>query len=323
MPEMLVYILFVAGFIFLVFGANWLVDAAAALAKKYRVSNLVIGLTVVALGTSAPELVVNLVASFRGTADVAFGNVLGSNVSNVWLILGVSALIFPLAAGRTTIGREIPFALLGAVLVGVLANDWLIGGRSGPQLHRLDGVVLSLLFLGFMGYAYVIRRDGDAESEPLPRIRERSIGRLVFMLLAGMLALVVGGRWIVAGAVEIASHVGMSQALISLTVVALGTSLPELATCVAAALKRNTGIILGNVIGSNVFNVFFVLGITAVVRPLPYNTLLNFDVGAGIASVLLLWLLLGLNRSGGLKRWHGILFVGLYAAYIAMLVVRG
>ncbi len=320
---MLVYFSFIAGFIFLVFGANWLVDAAASLAKKYRVSNLVIGLTVVALGTSAPELVVNLVASFRGTADVAMGNVLGSNVSNVWLILGVSALIFPLAAGRKTISREIPFALLGALLVGLLANDWLIAAPHGPVLHRLDGMVLTVLFLGFMGYAYAIRGEKEAENEVQSHIRERSPGWLVVMLLAGMLALVVGGRWIVQGAVEIASLFGMSQALISLTVVALGTSLPELATCVAAAMKRNTGIILGNVIGSNVFNVFFVLGISAVVRPLPYNILLNFDVGAGIASVLLLWVLLTLNRSRSLKRWHGILFIGLYAAYITMLVLRG
>lgn len=318
---LMTYILFVLGFVLLVYGANWLVDGAASIARRYHISHVVIGLTIVALGTSAPELVVNLVASFRGTADVALGNVLGSNVSNVFLILGVSALIFPLAVNRNTLWRDVPFAILGALLVGILANDVLIDGIGRSMLYRSDGIVLILFFVLFMVYAFGIARD-KPEGKNV-EIKKMKMWVSLGMVMAGMLALVAGGRWIVQGAVDIASRLGMSEAVISLTIVAIGTSLPELATCVAAAMKRNAGIIIGNVLGSNIFNVFFVLGSSALIKPLPFNKVLNFDVITGLASVLLLWLLLLTSGSRTLKRWHGALFVLLYVTYVALLIVRG
>ncbi len=318
---LITYILFVAGFVLLVYGANWLVDGAASMASRYRISHLVIGMTIVALGTSAPELVVNLVASFTGNADVALGNVLGSNVSNVFLILGVSALIFPLTVGRNTLWKELPFAILGALVLGVLVNDVLIDGISRSMLYRSDGIVLVLFFLLFMVYAFGVARSGD--DEPSMPIRELKPWLSLFMIIVGMLALVLGGRWIVQGAVEIASRLGMSEALISLTIVAFGTSLPELATCVAAAMKRNAGIVIGNVLGSNIFNVFFVLGTSAVIKPLPFNKALNFDVLVGLGAVILLWIMLVITGERTLRRWQGGVFLLFYMAYIGFLVARG
>lgn len=318
---MVAIILFVIGFLLLVYGANWLVDGAASIARKHRISHVVIGMTIVALGTSAPELVVNLIASFKGTADVALGNVLGSNISNLLLILGLSAIIFPVVVNNNTLWKEVPFALLGAVIVGVLANDVLLDGISRSMIYRSDGIVLVSFFLLFMYYAFGIARSGDSGPE-IPT-REYPLWRAVLMVLGGIAALVVGGRWIVDGAVEIAAMLGMSEAVVSLTIVALGTSLPELATCVAAAMKRNAGIVIGNVLGSNIFNVFFVLGTSAVIKPLPFNNALNFDILVGVGAVLLLWALLMTSRTKIVRRWHGVLFVILYIAYITTLVIRG
>ncbi len=315
---MLAYILFIAGFVFLVYGANWLVDGAAPIAKKHNISHVVTGMTIVALGTSAPELVVNLVASFRGTADVAFGNILGSNISNIFLILGISALIFPLAVNKNTFLKEIPFALLGAVLIGILANDLLLGDGTSI-VRRSDGLVLMIFFGLFMVYAIGIAKKKDLIE--VPAIKEFPLGMALIMILAGMLALVAGGRWIVQGAVEIAGRFGMSEAVISLTIVALGTSLPELATCVVAALKRNADMVIGNILGSNIFNVFFVLGVSAVIKPLPFNKTLNFDILGGILAVVILWLFILSSRQKTLKRWHGGVLLAFYVAYITILLV--
>ena len=311
-------LVFVAGFLFLVYGANWLVDGAASIAARYRISHVVIGMTVVALGTSAPELVVNLIASFKGTADVAVGNILGSNVSNIFLILGVSAIIFPLVVSSHSLRRDIPFVLLGAILIGVLANDLIPGGISRSLISRVDGILLILFFILFMGYAWrVARKKGVGEQL---QIREYPIIMSVVMVIAGMIALVIGGRWIVNGAVDIAGQLGLSEAVISLTVVAIGTSLPELAACVAAALKKNAGMVIGNVLGSNIFNVFFVLGTSAAIKPLPFNKVLNFDILVGLGAVVLLWLLVLSSREKTLQRWHGGLFLALYVGYLVFLL---
>ncbi len=318
---MFTYLLFAIGFVLLVYGANWLVDGAASIAKRYHISHVVIGMTIVALGTSAPELVVNLVASFKGTADVALGNILGSNISNVFLILGVSALIFPLAVNKNTFGKEVPFALMGAVIFGILANDILFDRTDSAMIYRTDGLVLIFFFAVFMYYAFSIaRKKGLAD---IPDIKAFPFWKSLLMIVAGMVALVAGGRWIVDGAVVIAASLGMSEAVISLTIVALGTSLPELATCVAAAVKKNADMVMGNVLGSNIFNVFFVMGASAVIKPLPFNPVLNFDVMIGIASMLLLWTFLAISGNRSLKRWHGGALALCYVAYITLLLVRG
>ncbi len=317
----MIYILFVIGFVLLVYGANWLVDGAASIAKRHNISNVVIGMTIVALGTSAPELVVNLVASFKDTADVALGNILGSNIANIFLILGVSALIFPLAVNKNTFTKEVPFAVAGAILFGILANDLFLIKSDQLTVSRVNGIVLIAFFMLFMVYAFRISRTKGTSEGAV--IKEFPIWRALLMVFAGLIALVAGGRWIVGGAVEIAALLGMSESVISLTIVALGTSLPELATCIAAALKRNADIVIGNVLGSNVFNIFFVMGTSAVIRPLPFNTTLNFDIIVGIFSMLLLWMFLVISGNRTLRRWQGGFFLMLYVGYIVVLLVRG
>ncbi len=316
---MLTYILFAIGFVLLVYGANWLVDGAASIAKRYDISHVVIGMTIVALGTSAPELVVNLVASFKGTADVALGNILGSNIANIFLILGISALIFPLAINKNTFFKEVPFAVAGALLFGILANDLFLGKSDQFSVSRINGIVLIAFFVLFMIYAFGISRTKGTSDEAI--IKEFSFWRSLLMVVAGLIALVAGGRWIVDGAIKIAALLGMSESVISLTIVALGTSLPELATCVAAAIKKNVDIVVGNVLGSNIFNIFFVMGSSAVIKPLPFNQVLNFDVLVGIFSMLLLWAFLIMSGQRTLCRWQGGLFVVMYVAYITFLLV--
>lgn len=312
--------LFIAGFLLLIYGAAWLVDGSASLAKKYRIPNVVIGLTIVALGTSSPELVVNLIASFKGAADVAMGNILGSNISNILLILGVSAIIYPLSVNSNTQWKEVPLAFLAAVVLGVLANDTYLDGIQVSMIYRSDGIVLVAFFILFMYYAFSISRLDD--TQPPIHIREFRRWRSVAMIVGGLAGLVLGGKWIVDGAVAIAGQLGMSEAVISLTIVAVGTSLPELATCIAAAIRKNPGIIIGNLIGSNIFNIFFVLGLSAVIRPLPFNPSLNFDIITGIAASGLLFILLLFPRKRILERWQGWVLMGLYVAYIFMLLVR-
>ncbi len=207
--------------------------------------------------------------------------------------------------------------LLGAGLVGVLANDLLPVGVSRSTISRSDGIVLILFFVLFMIHAWRVARKTGLGGQT--QIREYPVNMSVVMVVAGMLALVIGGRWIVNGAVDIAGQLGLSEAVISLSVVAIGTSLPELAACVAAALKKNAGMVIGNVLGSNIFNVFFVLGTSAVIKPLPFNKVLNFDILVGLGAVMLLWLLVLSSRNKALQRWHGGLFIALYAGYLLFL----
>ncbi len=318
---MLTYLLFVVGFVLLIYGANWLVDGAASIAKKFRISNIVIGLTIVAFGTSSPELVVNIIASFDGNADVAMGNIMGSNISNILLILGVSAIIFPLSVNRNTYLKETPLSLLAAILLGICANDMIIDAFPNSVLSRSDGMIFIGFFILFMYYAFSIASQSDPET--MDEIVEMPVWKSITLIIVGIGGLVIGGKWIVNGAVDIAARLGMSQALISLTIVAVGTSLPELATCVVAALKKNSDIVIGNVIGSNIFNVFFVLGVSAVIKPLPFNESLNFDVLVGIGSALLLLVFLALPRKRVLERWQGITLLSLYIAYTIYLINRG
>ncbi len=315
----MIYFLFILGFILLIYGANFLVDGAASLANKFNISHIVIGLTIVALGTSSPELVVNVIASFKGSEDVAMGNILGSNISNIFLILGASAIIYPLAVSNNTLGKEIPLSLLAALVLGIVANDALIDGHGKSFVTRSDGLILISFFLLFMHYTFSIARfKGDHEIE----IKNFSTLKSWLMIVGGIIGLILGGKWIVDGAVVIASGWGMSEATISLTIVAIGTSLPELATCVVAALKRNSDIVIGNIIGSNIFNIFFVLGISAVIKPLPFNPNLNFDVAIGILASLLLLIFLFTPKKRILEKWQGAFFLFLYLAYIVFLLVN-
>ena len=259
------YIFLIAGFAFLVKGADFLVDGASSIAKKFGISALVIGLTIVAFGTSAPELIVNIFASIQGNTDIAIGNILGSNIANILLILGISAMIYPLAVGKGTVWKEIPLGLLAIIVVAIMANDRLIDGGGFSGLTRIDGFILISFFIIFLYYTFGISKaQGTGEPEESNRIHEYSFFRSGIMVVAGLAGLTLGGKWIVDSAVVIAEQIGLSQAVIGLTIVAIGTSLPELATSAIAAFKKNTDIAVGNIVGSNIFNVFWILGISAM-----------------------------------------------------------
>ncbi|MBU4334718.1 MAG: calcium/sodium antiporter [Candidatus Omnitrophica bacterium] len=284
---MMQYILLTIGFAFLIKGADLLVDGASSLARRLKVSDLVIGLTVVAFGTSAPELSVNVLSAFKGNTDIAVGNILGSNIANVFLILGISAIVYPLIVTKGTVWKEIPLSLLAAILVAVLANDQFIDKQNYSVLTRIDGIILLLFFIVFLYYSFSIAQN-IKEIEAYVAIKQQSAFHSLILIGLGLLGLTLGGKWIVDAAVFIALKLNVSSSLIGLTVVAVGTSLPELATSIVAAFKKNSEIAIGNVVGSNIFNIFFILGVTATIRPIPFHSSFNFDVAVVIFSSLLL-----------------------------------
>ena len=313
-------LLMLLGFFLLIKGADLLVDGASAAARRLGVSDLTIGLTVVAFGTSAPELVVSVLAGLRGTTDLAIGNVLGSNSANILLILGTSSLILPLAVTSQTVWREIPMSLLAALAVAVLANDRLLDGTALSVLTRSDGLVLLGFFSIFIYYTVsgtlqLKGANGFAPAGAMP------VGKALAFIGLGLGGLMLGGYWIVNGAVHLSRLLGIREAVIGLTIVAVGTSLPELATSVMAARKGNADIAVGNVVGSNIFNIFFILGVGAVIHPLPFSAQSNIDIGMVVLASLLLFLFMFTGRRRLIDRWEGLLFLCLYAGYVVFLAV--
>jgi len=317
---MLTYFLFVIGFILLIKGADMLVDGSVSIARKYGISDIVIGLTIVSFGISAPELVVNLVASLNGNSEIAVGNVLGSNIVNVLFILGISAIIYPLTVKRNTTYKEIPFALLSAIVVLFLGNDNLFDNSDHARISVGDGLVLLSFFAIFIYYIFSIARDGNDDEKVGP---EMSLFKGVLFVVIGLVGLVVGGKWIVEGAVVMATSFGVSESLIGLTIVAIGTSLPELATSAVAAYKKNTDIAIGNVVGSNIFNMFWILGISATINPIPVLQRNNVDFAVNIFACALLFIFLFIGKRHILERWQGMAFVICYLAYITYLFNLG
>jgi len=315
------YLLLIVGFALLIKGADWLVDGASSIAKKLNISAIVIGLTVVAFGTSAPELVVNILASAKGTTDLAIGNILGSNIANILLILGISAAIFPLTIKKNTVYKEIPLTILAVLILGFMVNDQFLDHTKASVLSRGDGFILTVFFALFLYYTYSISKNKSEDESK--SIKEYKTGLSWLMLIGGIIGLTLGGKWIVDSAVSIANSLGASEALIGLTIVAVGTSLPELATSGVAAYKKHTDIAVGNIVGSNIFNIFWVLGLSAIIKPLPFSPALNFDIlVVGVASVMLL-LSLYIGRRHVLQRREAVLFLLLYIAYIVFLIYRG
>ena len=312
--------LFLLGFGFLIKGADLLTDGASAIARRFHISDLVIGLTVVAFGTSTPELFVNVVASLKGNTDIAIGNVLGSNIANILLILGISSLIYPLAVSKGTVWKEIPFSLLAALVLAVMANDQLLSTARASELNRADGLVLLCFFIIFLYYSYGIAREVDGMKDQVQTVSRSLFVALIYVGL-GLIGLALGGKWIVDGAVQLAVSFGMSESLVGLTIVAVGTSLPELATSTVAAYRHRVEIAVGNVIGSNIFNIFFVLGISATIKPLPFNSNGNRDIFVGLIAGILLFLFMFTSRKRSLDRWEGCVFVCGYTGYILYLVL--
>ncbi len=317
---MITTLLFILGLVFLIKGADFLVDGAAAIARKFNVSNISIGLTIVAFGTSMPELIVNVYASVSGNTEIAIGNVLGSNIFNILLILGLSAVITPLVTKKNTVWKEIPLSLLAAVLVGVMANDILIDGTETSMLSRIDGIVFLAFFAIFLFYTFGIAKVTPQEKEEQHVDEKFSMLKSIVFIVLGLAGLVFGGKWIVDGAVVFAESLGVSQSLIGLTIVAAGTSLPELATSAVAAYKKQMDIAIGNVVGSNIFNVFFILGTSAVISPLPFLESSNTDILMTVFASLLLFVLIFIGKKHTVQRWQGALMLLSYVAYVAFLI---
>lgn len=323
---MLTYVLFVVGFVFLVKGADYLVDGASSIAKRHHIPELIIGLTIVSFGTSMPELIVNLVASFNSKSDIAIGNIIGSNIANVLLILGVSAIIRPLPIQRSIYFTEIPISMVATFMVGFLANANLFGESKGLMLSRADGGILLFFFAMFMAYIYVVSKEKKETGEYDPsgnEVKEMTVARSYVYVLVGVVALFIGGEWVVDGAVEIARYFGLSETFIGLTIIAVGTSLPELFTSAVAARKGNADLAVGNVVGSNIFNILWILGISALIRPLPFRTASNIDILMVIAASTLLILAVIIGKRTRISRWEGLIFIIAYFSYIVYLVQRG
>ncbi|OGJ54941.1 hypothetical protein A3D11_02790 [Candidatus Peribacteria bacterium RIFCSPHIGHO2_02_FULL_49_16] len=320
----------VAGLTLIIKGADWLVRGATNFARHLRVSELTIGLTVVAFGTSLPELVVNVFSSMNGANDLAIGNILGSNISNIFLIIAIAAIIAPLHVHTSTVWKELPLSLLAACVLLVMVNDHIIDDFSVAQLSRTDGITFLGFFLIFLWYTFGMQKvEDEHESE------QQNIFISLGLILLGVIMLTGGGKLTVYGAMLFTKTLGISQAFVGLTVLAIGTSLPELATSINAAMKQKADIAVGNIIGSNIFNIFWILGISATIKPLIFEPALNIDLLTMILATIVLFLtvhtghihrrLLFWKQKEGhvIDRKEGILMLFLYAGYLAYVGWRG
>ena len=314
----MIYFLFVLGLVMLIKGADWLVEGASAIGRKANISEMVIGLTIVSFGTSLPELLVTTLASLNGQADLGVSNVLGSNIANVLLILGIAALIRPLPLQRDTYFIEIPFSLFAAVLLGFLANTGLVFDSGSHVITRFDGAVLLYFFAMFMVYIFVVaRQKKDEESEARSTI---PVWKSILFIVVGVLLLYQGGEWVVEGATHVARQAGLSEAFVGLTIVAVGTSLPELVTSAVAAYKNNIAMAVGNAIGSNIFNILWILGFTSMLTPIPYNVSSNLDILMIIVATSALILAVILGKRPEISRGEGGAFILIYCLYVWFLL---
>lgn len=320
------YVWLIVGLVLIIAGADWLTDGASSMAKRWGVSDLVIGLTVVAFGTSAPELSISLVSALKGSAPMSIGNVVGSNIFNVLAIIGVVALARPIRIEPSIMQNELPLAILASVALLAIGCGPELGAGTGRIVTRPDGILLILFFLIFMRYTFSQAKGISSASDPVGDAAARKplmpMWKSVAWIILGLGALVWGGDRFVSGASGIASSLGMSDAVIGLTIVAAGTSLPELATSLTAALKGNTGIAVGNVIGSCIFNIFFVLGLTGVVTPLPFGGIGETDLLVMTGAALLFWLFGWRFGRREIKRWEGGVMLACYVAYVAFQISK-
>lgn len=310
-------LLIIIGFTSLILGANWLVDGASSLAKKNNVSDLVIGLTIVAFGTSAPELVVNTVASFNGLSDIVLGNIIGSNNFNLFVILGIAGLIYPITVQSSTAWKEIPISLMVAILLLVLANNYFI--NQNPEISRVDGFIL---LMGFICFIYYVFRQLKQEKAEVITYEDKSNYKIWGLVTFGIAGLVIGGKLVVDNSINIATELGVSQKIIGLTIIAAGTSLPELVTSIVAALKKNSDIAIGNVIGSNIFNVLLILSISSFVNPIKYNPNFNQDLLILIGGTVFLIIAMFTGKRKKLDRWEALILLSFYLIYTTYLVTK-
>lgn len=303
--------LLIVGFVMLTKGADWFVDGSSALAFRLGIPQLVIGLTIVAMGTSAPEAAVSITSALKGNEGITVGNVVGSNIMNILLILGIASVIVPLAVQKSTRMIEIPYMIAITVLFGVL-------GYTGEMVTRVEGSILWIAFLIYLGYLLWMAKKGKEDNEPDEK--QKSLPVQLLMILAGLICIVLGSDFVVDGATEIAKVIGISDRIIGLTIVAFGTSLPELVTSIAAARRGNADIAIGNIVGSNVFNILFVAGTSALISPVVFESKFVLDTAVATATAVLL-LVCVCNKEGKLKRSGGIIMLAAYAAYFVKLLI--
>ncbi|MBY0316488.1 MAG: calcium/sodium antiporter [Bdellovibrionales bacterium] len=311
------------GLVILIFGAEYLVKGASSVARGFGVTPLVIGLTVVAFGTSTPELTVNLYSVFTGATDIAIGNIVGSNIGNILLILGISALIAPLAVQSSTVKWEIPLALLAMLFVLIFGSDVLFDGAATNVISRSEGLAFIGFFIIFMFYIFAIARNDTAPANEGEKTQGKTVSPLmaILLIIGGLAALVIGGKLLVDNAIIFARFFGLSESVIGLTIVAIGTSLPEMATSIIATLKKEIDIAVGNIVGSNIFNVFWILGLSATIAPLPTNPGFMVDALVGIGATTALMAALFIGKKHHIDRWQGALFILAYVGYVTYLLV--
>ncbi len=320
---MLNFFLFVVGFLILIKGADWLVVGSSCIAKKNNISDLVVGLTIVSMGTSMPELLVNILASSKDASEIAIGNILGSNIANILLILGITSFMYPIKVKQSTFNKEIPFSIVALLLVGLVANISFFDNQDNSITH-LDGLFLIVFFGLFIAYIIGLAKTGRPDLLDEIPDAEMNNGKAALYIILGVIGLFFGGKWVVDGAIEIARLFQLSEAFIGLTIVAIGTSLPELVTSAMAAYRKNTDIAMANVIGSNIFNLLWVLGVSAIISPLNYQPSLNTDMVILLfASALILIGLKNGKPKNQIGKTTGILFLILYVAYLCFLIYRG
>ena len=314
-------LLLIGGLLLILLGANGLTDGAASVAKRFHIPSIVIGLTIVAFGTSAPELTVSISSALKGSADIAIGNVVGSNTFNTLMIVGCTALFAPIAITRNTLKREIPLCILSSFALLICANDVLLDSSGENILSITDGLLLLCFFTIFLSYTFAIASHSPEETAGSEEtIRQLPLWKSVLYILGGLGALIAGGSFFVDGASGIARSLGVSESVIGLTLVAGGTSLPELATSIVAALKKNPEIAIGNVVGSNLFNVFFVLGCSASITPLHLTGITNLDLWVLAGSGILLWFFGLFFAKRTITRIEGSIMVLCYVAYTTFLI---
>lgn len=314
------FILLIVGLVLILLGADALVNGASAVARKYGISEFVVGLTIVGIGTSAPELIVSAISAINGSSDIAIGNVVGSNISNVFMILGITAIIAPISLTKSNLKYDLPIALGVSLLLFVLAYDSIFLGKEFNVISRWDGLILIAMFVLFMIYSFKSSASGDQNEESAESENGKvNIVKSVLLIVCGLVGLVLGGRLFVNSGSDIARAFGVSDAFIGITVMAVGTSLPELAASVNAAIKKKGQMALGNVIGSNIFNILLILGTSSIIRPLTLGGITMIDMGMMILTTVMIMLSALLISKKEIKRGVGALFFMIYIAYIVYL----
>ncbi len=313
----LAFVLVILGLVILVKGADYLVMGSASIAKHFGVSSLVIGLTVVAFGTSLPELTVSVFASLQGKSDITLGNIVGSNIANILLILWVTSILSLLPVKHSTAWKEIPFSLLAILAVGFLGADTYFGQWEKNIISQGDGVILIFFFILFLYYVANISKWEENEDTGITKYTNLMS---FFLIVGGLAALIIGGKMFVDGAVNIAKHLGMSERIIGLTIVAVGTSMPEFVTSVVAARKGQNDIAIGNIVGSNIFNIFWILGFSALINPVSLGANSFIDILMCIIATVILFLALFIGKKNKLERWQGVIFIMVYSGYVVYLI---